>query len=571
MSDADRPEKAGGYDYDIVVVGSGNGGMTAALAAAYSGMRALIVEKADYFGGTSALSGGAVWIPNNPVNVRAGVPDSFEDADRYLGELVGDRVPAERRQAYLTHGPATIEFLEKHTEHVRFAYSPGYSDYHPQIPGGLAAGRSISPVAVDVRKLGDLAPTLNRTDLLAPPAGIWLKPVEYKKLLLVTRTWRGRLTALRVGLRTAVARALGRNMVSAGAAGVVRLRLAVRDAGIPLWLGTPMRALIVDGRRVVGIRVERDGQLVTIRARHGVILAAGGFERNPGMRARYQRQPITATWTSGTVTNTGDAILAAQAIGADVDLMDRAWWGPAMLTPERALFMLSERSLPGSIMVDGEGRRFVNESAPYVDVVDTMYEQHAAGRPTIPCYLVFDQGFRDRYPFVKVPPRLPLPKAWAQDGTVGTAGTLAELAERIGVPAGQLTATVERFNAAARAGRDEEFGRGDSAYDRYYSDPTIRPNPNLAPLVKPPFYAARLVPGDLGTSGGLRCDEHARVLRADGSVIEGLYATGNCSAAVMGHQYPGPGATIGPAMVFGYIAARHIASLASPRPESVPG
>ena len=558
------------HAYDVVVVGSGNGGMTAALAAAHAGMRTLIIEKAAHFGGSSALSGGAVWIPNNPVNVRAGVTDSFEDADRYLEAIVGDRVPLARRRAYLTEGPATIDFLEKNTRHVRFAYSPGYSDYHPEAPGGLAGGRSMSPVAVNVRKLGDLAAQLNRNDVLQPPAGIWLKPVEYRELLLISRTWRGRLTAVRVGFRTAVARSLGRSMVSAGSAGAVRLRLAVRDAGIPLWLNTPLRSLVVEDGRVVGVRAERDGQPATIRARRGVILAAGGFERNAEMRARYQRQPITATWTSGAATNTGDAITAGQAIGAEVEMMDRAWWGPAMLTKERALFILSERSLPGSIMVDAGGRRFVNESAPYVDVVDVMYDANAGGRGTIPCYLIFDQGFRDRYPFVKVPPRLPLPKAWSEDGTIVTAPTLAELAGRIDVPAGDLAATVERFNAAARLGRDEDFGRGDSSYDRYYSDPTIRPNPNLAPLVKGPFYAVRLVPGDLGTSGGLRCDEHARVLRADGTAIDGLYATGNCSAAVMGHQYAGPGATIGPAMVFGYVAARHIASHAGTPADSVP-
>jgi len=548
------------YECDVLVVGSGSGGMTAALVAAHAGLQTLIIEKAAYFGGSSALSGGAAWIPNNPVNVRAGVPDSFEKADLYLKSIVGDRVPEARRHAFLEHGPATIEFLEKETEYVRFGASPGYSDYHPEAPGGLASGRSMSPVAVDVKKLGALAAELNRSDLLQPPAGIWLKPIEYRHLLLLTRTWRGRFTALRVGFRTAVARTLGRNMVSSGAAGSVRMRLAVRDAGIPLWLNTPLRSLIVDeSGRVVGVEGEHDGAPITMRARRGVILAAGGFERNAEMRAKYQRAPITDTWTSGALTNTGDGIQAGIAIGADVELMDRSWWGPAMLTSTRALFILSERSLPGSIMVSGKGERFVNESAPYVNVVDAMYDANDAGKQTIPCHLIFDQGFRNRYPFLKVPPRMNLPQAWLDENSVVTAPTVRVLAEKLGIPADALEATVERFNQQARDGHDVDFGRGDSAYDHYYSDPTIKPNPNLAPLEKGPFYAVKLVPGDLGTSGGLRCDENAQVLRTDGSVIEGLYATGNCSAAVMGHEYAGPGATIGPAMVFGYVAARHIA------------
>jgi 3-oxosteroid 1-dehydrogenase len=543
------------------VVGSGNGGMTAALAAAHAGLQTVIIEKARHFGGSSALSGGAVWIPNNPVNVRAGVEDSFEQADRYLEAIVGDRVPEARRHAFLTQGPATIDFLERNTRHVRYAASPGYPDYHPDAPGGRVGGRSMSPVAIDVKKLGALSADLNRNDVLQPPVGIWLKPLEYRKLLLVTRTWPGRLTALRVSLRTGVARALGRTMVSSGQAGVVRLRLAVRDAGIPLWLDTPLRSLVVDDAgRVRGVEAEHQGSRFTITARRGVILAAGGFERNAEMRARYQRAPITGTWTSGAEANTGDAISAGLEIGADVEMMDRAWWGPAMLTGDRAVFILSERSLPGSIVVNQRGRRFVNESAPYVDVVDIMYDENDAGRETIPCFLVFDQGFRNRYPFVRIPPRLRLPRQWTDDGIVVAAPTVRQLAERIGVPAEALAATVEKFNGFARAGRDEDFGRGESAYDRYYADPATRPNPNLAPLVRAPFYAVRLVPGDLGTSGGLRCDEHARVLRPDGSPIEGLYATGNCSSAVMGHQYAGPGATIGPAMVFGFVAAQHIAA-----------
>lgn len=544
-------------DHDVVVVGSGAGGMTAALVAAHLGLRTVVVEKAPHFGGSTALSGGAAWIPNNPVNVRAGVPDSFDLADTYLKSIVGEVVPEARRHAFLRHGPATIDLLERHTRHVRFAASPGYSDYHPEAPGGLASGRSMSPIAIDVKRLGDLEPTLNRNDVLKPPAGIWLKPLEYRELLLLARTWKARLTALRVGARTAVARTLGRSMVSTGAAGAVRLRLALRDAGVPVLLETPLTGLVTDDDgAVIGVDVvSPDGQPRRIHARRGVILASGGFERNEAMRQQYQRAPISASWTSGATTNTGDGIQAGMAVGAAVDLMDRAWWGPSMLAGERAIFILSERSLPGSIVVDGSGRRYVNESAPYVNVVDSMYDAEGS----VPSFLVFDQGFRNRYPFVKVPPRAKLPQEWHDNGWVVTAPSVAELATKLGVPGPALEATVARFNGFARAGVDADFGRGDSAYDRYYSDPTIRPNPNLAPLERPPYYAVTLVPGDLGTCGGLVTDEHGRVLRDGGAPVAGLYATGNCSATVMGHEYAGPGATIGPAMVFGSIAAHHIA------------
>jgi 3-oxosteroid 1-dehydrogenase len=291
-----------------------------------------------------------------------------------------------------------------------------------------------------------------------------------------------------------------------------------------------------------------------------VVLAAGGFEHDAAMRAQYQRAPIDPQWTVGAEGNTGDAIKAGLGLGAAVDLMDDAWWGPAIPLPAGAYFCLAERSLPGCVLVNGAGERFVNEAAPYVDAVHAMYDRHSAQVPHIPSWLITDQRYRDRYLFAGKAPRQPLPGRWYKDGVVHRAGTLEELAERIGVPAEGLRATVERFNGFADAGHDDDFQRGDSAYDRYYGDPRNRPNPCLGALRKPPFYAAKIVPSDLGTKGGLRTDERARVLRADGTVIPGLYAAGNTSAAVMGHSYAGAGATIGPAMTFGYIAGLDLAA-----------
>ena len=322
-----------------------------------------------------------------------------------------------------------------------------------------------------------------------------------------------------------------------------------------------MTGLHLEGGRAAGVTATRDGQPALIRASRGVVLAAGGFERNAAMRQRYQRPPIGAEWTTGSPGNTGDAITAAEAAGAALDLMDDAWWGPSIPLPSGPYFCLAERSLPGCLLVNGAGQRFVNESAPYVDAVHAMYDGHTDAVPHIPSWLIFDQRYRNSYVFAGLPPGRSLPRRWSAVGSVHRAATVAELAASASLDPDALAATVTRFNGFAQVGRDEDFHRGDSAYDRYYGDPRRRPNPNLAPLDTPPFYAVKIVPGDLGTKGGLRTDERARVLHADGTPIPGLYAAGNTSALVMGRTYAGPGATLGPAMTFGYLAAHDLAQM----------
>jgi 3-oxosteroid 1-dehydrogenase len=544
---------------DVVVVGSGLGGMVAALTAHHQGLRCVVIEKTAFYGGSSALSGGNLWVPNNPVNRRAKLPDSMDDARAYLDAIVGDSAPRIRREAFLSAGPDALEFLEANTPWFRYQRVDGYSDYHPEEPGGRPTGRSIEPTPLDARLLGDDAAQLNRDDVMHPPGGIWITTADYHHLMLVARTWRAKAHAVRIGVRSWFGRALGRRMLTLGAAGVAQLRLALRDAGIPVLLNTALRDLVVEDRQVVGVLVAHDGVESTLRAERGVVLAAGGFEHNDAMRKTYQQAPIGTEWTAGAAGNTGDAIVAAQRLGAATALMERAWWGPSILAADGAYFILSERSLPGSIMVNGAGRRFVNEAAPYVNAVDAMYAGEATGVSHVPSYLILDQRFRNRYAMIATPPRRRLPKEWIEDGTVVVANDLRELATRLAIPADALVASVERFNGFARRGKDDEFGRGESAYDRYYGDPTVSPNPNLAAIDKPPYYAFRIVPGDLGTNGGLVCDELGRVQRDDGEPIPGLYAIGNCSAAVMGNEYAGPGATLGPAVVYGYIAARHIA------------
>jgi len=550
-------------EFDVVVAGSGAAGMTAALTAACRGLRVVVVEKADRFGGSTARSGGGLWVPGNAVLRRAGVTDSPELARAYLAHVAGADVPAARRQALLDHGPAMLDLVRARTP-VRFAWVPGYADYYPEAPGGLAAGRSIEPVPLDGRVLGAELAHLSPPYLPAPD-GVTITQADYRWLSLGPRGHpRSVLASARVAGRLARSKLLRQRTLSLGQALAAGLRAGLLARQVPVWLGTPVTGLHLDGGRAAGVMVTRDGRDEVLLARRGVVLAAGGFERNGQMRRRYQRAPIGAEWTTGSPGNTGDAISAGEAAGAALDLMEDAWWGPSVPLPGGPFFCLAERSLPGCILVNGAGRRFVNESAPYVDAVHAMYDGHSDAVPHIPAWLIFDQRYRDSYVFAGLPPGRPLPRRWYAAGAVYRAASLAELAGQIGVDPAGLAATAERFGGFARAGRDADFHRGDSAYDRYYSDPRCRPNPCLAPLAAPPFYAVKIVPGDLGTKGGLRTDERARVLRGDGTPIAGLYAAGNTSAAVMGHSYAGAGATIGPAMTFGYLAALDLAAAASP-------
>ncbi len=540
-------------EVDVVVAGSGAAGMTAALTAAHLGLSVLVIEKTGFFGGSTARSGGGIWAPGNTVLRDAGVTDTPEQARAYLA-YVASGVPAGLREALVEHGPDMLSLVLAMTP-LRLAWVPGYADYYPEAPGGLAAGRSIEPVPLDGRVLGAELAHLGRPYLPSPVA---ITQAEYRWLSL-GRHPRAVRAGLRVAVRAARTRLLGHRMLSLGQALAAGLRAGLLASGVPVWLDTPLTGLEVQDGRVTGLRATRGGEPVLIRARRGVLVATGGFERNEEMRHRYQRAPAGTQWTTGATGNTGDGILAGLDLGAATGLMDDAWWGPSIPLPGGPYFCLAERSLPGCVLVNGAGQRFVNESAPYVDAVHAMYDANTAENPHIPAWLIFDQRYRDRYVFAGLPPGRRLPGRWYAAGAVVLADDLAGLARAAGVDAEGLVKTVTRFGEFAAAGRDEDFGRGDSAYDRYYGDPRRRPNPNLAPLARPPFYAVKIVPGDLGTKGGLRTDERARVLRADGSPIEGLFAAGNASASVMGHSYAGAGATIGPAMTFGYIAARTMA------------
>ncbi|MDN4518262.1 FAD-binding protein [Mycolicibacterium austroafricanum] len=569
---------------DVLVIGSGGGGMTAALAADASGLDTLVVEKSPRFGGSTALSGGGIWVPGAPSQRREGYVPDPDEVFTYLKEITGGLVSDARLRKYVDAAPEMMEFLEKLSPWLEFVWKPGYADYYPELPGGSALGSTINVPEIDLRVLGD-----EEQHLLAPlalaPRGIWFAPKDLRLFYQVRQSWRGKAVLLKLIWRMFRARVFGDRMAAIGQSLSARLRLAMKQQNIPLWLNAPMTELITDTDgpegRVVGAVIERDGRPIRVRARDGVILASGGFDHD--MQWRRQHLPelnrvdelagCGKDWSFGNPAAMGDGIRAGEKVGAATDLLDEAWWFPAICWPDgRLQFMLNERMMPSQFVVNGDGERFINEAAPYMDFAHAMIEGQRSGVTHIPCWLITDIRSFHRYvvaghlpipkvPFAPVPTGWKVPAAWLESGVVKTGSTWEELADQIGVPGTRLRGTAERFNALAAKGHDDDFNRGDSAYDNYYGDPTL-PNPNLHPLGRPPYFAFQIILGDLGTSGGLRTDEHARVLRGDDSVIGGLYAVGNASAAVMGRSYAGAGATIGPAMTFGYVAARHIADSA---------
>ena len=556
------------HTVDVLVIGSGGGGMTAALKADAAGLSTLIVEKSAKFGGSTALSGGGIWVPGAPAQRRAGYTPDPEGVFDYLKTITGGLVSDARLRAYVDAAPEMMDFLEHCSDWFEFVWKPGYADYYPELPGGSERGSTINVPEIDLRKLG-----AEEQNLLAPlalaPKGIWFAPKDLRLFYQVRQNWRGKAVLVKLIWRMFRARVFGDRMAAIGQSLMARMRLALQEHDIPLWLSAPMTELItdVDGR-VVGAVVERDGAAIRIAARGGVVLATGGFDHDMQWRRRYLPL-LERDWSFGNPAATGDGIRAGEKVGAATDLLDEAWWFPAMCWPDgRLQFMLNERMMPAQFVVNGAGKRFINEAAPYMDFAHAMIEGQRSGVEHVPCWLVTDIGSFHRYvvgghlpipkvPFAPVPTGRKIPQAWLDSGIVAAAASFEELAVKIGVPAAELCDTAQRFNDLARRGHDDDFNRGDSAYDNYYGDPTL-PNPNLAPLGKPPYLAFQIILGDLGTSGGLLTDEHARVLREDGSVIAGLYATGNTSAAVMGRSYAGAGATIGPAMTFGYVAAQHI-------------
>ena len=536
------------HTVDVVVVGSGGAGFATAMGAADAGLSAVILESTEKWGGSTAMSGGGLWLPNNPLMQRDGVGDSREEALTYLEACVGEVGRASdraRKEAFVDGVADFVTTAERFG--VVWARATDYPDYYPELPGGKI-GRAIEVEPLDSKAIGEWWTSMR---------GAMPIPAMTNDVWLLGRAWStpaGFARGAKFVFRAAGGAVRGKRLVGIGnALATSLLQAVVLGRGVPLWLNSPLEGLVLDGDRVVGLRVVRDGRPVTIRATRGVMLAGGGFEAN---RAWCRAHHGIEGSPSGNPGNLGRPIEIARRAGAALELMDEAWWGASIAAPPggQPMFLVGERSMPFSIMVDARGERFANESESYVDLGHHMLAHDKDGA----YWLVADARHARRYfRTFAMDPRAT--KAMKAAGIMLKAPTLRDLAGAMGADPALLRATVERFNGFARAGVDGDFGRGNSAYDRYYGDPTVHPNPNLGPLEKGPFSAYRVVIGDLGTKGGVVTDVDGRALREDGSVIEGLYAAGNNSASVMGRTYPGPGSTIGPAAVFGMRAARAMA------------
>lgn len=558
------------HEVDLLVVGSGAGALVTAITAADLKAKVLVIEKSGEYGGTSATSGGGIWIPNSPLAAEnelaktMGFTDSEEEAFQYVRALSAPNVPDSLIRAYVKYAPKMLEWVVKNTP-VRYTPQP-YPDYHAELPGGKQGFRTHLPEPMDGKLLGDDILTLRATSPAASLFGCinWRFDETYT-VLYRPKGWMKTLAGMIWRYVSDIPhrfRSSKDRYLTLGTSLMGGLRLALNARGVPLWLNTPMTRLIEENGRVVGVEATREGKTIRIGARRGVVLAAGGFERNADMRKRHLPGDPDPTVSGSQENNTGDAIVAAANIGASLRNMQSSWAAPVFRVPgeNRARLCTIERALPGCIMVNQAGKRYLNEAASYHIVGQQMVTANQPGAGTQPSWMIFDYTYRHKYPMGPVMPLIPdFLQTPAVQKIMRKGSTIEELARKINVPAEALAETVRRFNDGARRGEDPDFQRGAAAYDRMYGDQRVTPNPNLAPIEKAPFYAVPIYAGDIGTNGGVATDEYARALNADGTPIEGLYVTGNNAASVMGESYPGAGSTLGPAMTFGFIAARHAA------------
>jgi 3-oxosteroid 1-dehydrogenase len=568
--------------YDVVVVGSGAGGMLAAIRAHDLGLKSIVIEKSDRYGGTSAVSGAGIWIPNNP---DIGT-DSKALALEYLTACTQGAVPPRKLERYVDAAPTLVEHLKRLGVQYYAHPQMSYPDYYPLLPGAQPHGRTMfvkpmedgSVLGREFFRLREAYPEFKLLDKIS------LDLTEGAALLYKLPGWPRVLARLlwryygAFGWRR---RTYRDRRLTGGNALVGGLRRAMIERDIPLLLKTRMTRILTENGRAAGVEADQMGRSLRVAAARGVILASGGFEHSQALRDKYLDQNTDERWSvTPRDNNVGDGLIAALQIGADTEFLNEAWWAPSIGVPSRhapntirhqALFF--ERGYPHSLAVNRRGKRFVNEICSYHQFGQAMLRDNAASGANLPCWMIFDRQYRHQYPLAGLPPgRLAadssLPPDWF-DNFIFRADSLADLAQKIGLPAATLCATVSRFNEFARAGVDQEFGRGSNVYNLFFGDPKHKPSKVLGPVDRAPFYAVRIDLGDLGTKGGPRTDENAQVLDREGQPIPGLYAIGNVTGSITGGSYPGAGATLGPAMTFACIAAENIAG-EQPQPRSAP-
>ena len=560
------------YEFDVVVVGSGNGALTAALCSHDGGAKTLVIEKSSQFGGTSATSGGGVWIPNNRYAKAENVDDSDQDARNYINSVSPEgMIKDELIETYISEGPRMIDYLHENSQ-VKYRNLAHYPDYFPDNTGGKEGNRSMEPEPISGTKLGEDLSKLReqhpQTAFTMGPINMNFTQVEGQLLLGALPGWKTQFAKLFtkyiLDLTMRLKWGWKDRRLTMGNAGIARLILSLNDRNVDLWTLTAMTDLVDENGKVIGIKATKDGSSINIKANKGVILAAGGFERDQDLRDKYLPKPSNAEWSAANIHNTGDALKAALKLGADTHQMDTGWWSTTMKVPgqEKGWLSMVDKSMPGNYTVNKNGERFSNESQNYVSFVNDMFEKFGEGNPCAPCYMIFDSNFRKNRPCGpllqgSMQSDSAVPKEWWTPSFLSKGETLEELAEITGINPEGLKATQAKVNEYSITGKDIDLSRGDSAYDRYYGDPSVTPNPCLAPLQEGPFYCMVLYPGEMGTAGGLVIDTNARVLKQDGQPIDGLYACGNVTTALL-PTYPGPGSTLGPAMTFAYLAAKDI-------------
>jgi 3-oxosteroid 1-dehydrogenase len=541
--------------FDFVVIGSGAGSMCAALLLRDAGKSVVILEKAGLVGGTTATSGGVMWIPNNPFMKSEGVHDSIDDAMKYLDAIVGD--PAEmpgasrvRRRTYIEEAPKMIDFLV--ARGVKLRRIPSWPDYY-KAPGESVPGRTVVSQLFDLNQLGEWKSRL-RPGFLPLPANL----DEAMQVPLLKRTWGAKGVLLRLLGRAIGDKITGKHRAAAGQGLQAQLLHAALKAGAEVRLNAGVKQLIVEGGRVTGVVARKDSAESRIGAHLGVLINAGGFARNQRLLDRYI--PGTSSeWTNVIAEDTGDMIEEGLRVGAAVAQMSERIGMPVAFPPGNPgskAIMGNDVTKPHCITVDQTGVRYMNEAGSSVEFCREMLARNKQA-PAVPSWMVFDSQYVSTYMLAGTMPGPKKPQPWVDEKFLRKAETLEQLATACDIDPGKLRASVERFNGYARAGRDNDFHRGEHAYEQWQGDPLRPASKSLGPIEQGPFYALQLFPGDVSTFGGLVTDEHARVLRPDGSAIEGLYATGTSTASVMGRVEPGAGGSIGPSLTWGYVAAKH--------------